>query len=406
MFVDHIEGAFQTLRRNRARTLLTVTGITIGVASITCILAISGGVTRMISGQIESYSGRLAVVRPGIQTHDPNVFANPVSQQSFSTSTLSDADVQALSRIEGVESVVPIMTMTGTLKSPTDTVKNNMILGTTLDFPKVANISIKSGQFLDDATDDSTAVIGEQLAINLFGTDQAVGQQLEVRGQKLTVIGVIRNVENPINYNNVDLNQAVIVSFTRGALFHQGRPQIQQINVLAHDAAKLDTITHEMHQTLLSQHLGEEDFTIVSGQDISKPTNQLFVAVTNVMTAIAAISLIVGGIGVMNIMLVGVAERTREIGIRKAIGASNGTIVIQFLSEALMMSIVGGTLGYLFGYLAAFIISNFLYFAPAFTWLSAVAALVMSLLVGLVFGLYPAFRASRKNTIEALRQYH
>ncbi|MGB4762622.1 MAG: ABC transporter permease [Candidatus Saccharimonas sp.] len=406
LWVDHIEGAFQTLRRNRGRTLLTVTGITIGVASVTCILAISGGVTRMIGGQIEGYSGRLAVVRPGVQTHDPNIFANPVSQQSYSTSTLSEADVNALAALDDADAVVPIMTMTGTLQSPTDTVRNNVILGTTLDFPKVANISIKSGQFLDEATDASTTVIGEQLAINLFGTDQAVGQQLTVRGQKLTVIGVIKNVENPINYNNVDLNQAVIVNFERGTLFHQGRPQIQQINVLAHDASQLDTVVSDTRKLLLEQHLGEEDFTITSGHDISKPTNQLFVAVTNVMTAIAAISLVVGGVGVMNIMLVGVAERTREIGIRKAIGASNGMIVTQFLTEAMMMSLLGGFLGYVFGYLVAFIISTFLYFAPAFTWLSAVAALAMSVLVGLVFGLYPAYRASRKNTIEALRQYH
>lgn len=406
MFIDHLEGAFSSLRRNRGRTLLTVTGITIGIASVTCILAISGGVTRMISGQIDAYSNRLAVVRPGVQTHDPNLFANPVSQQSFSTSTLSDADVKALDNLESVEAVVPVMTLTGTLKSTTDTVKNNVILATTPDFPKVANISIKTGQFLDDVTNDSTVVIGEQLAINLFGTDQAIGQILTVRGQDLTVIGVMKNVENPINYNNVDLNQAVVVSFTRGTLFHHGRPQIQQINILADKSSKLGEVTRDVNARLLEQHLGEEDFTIVTGQDISKPSNQLFVAMTNVMTAIAAISLVVGGIGVMNIMLVGVAERTREIGIRKAIGASNGMIVMQFLTEAMMMSLLGGFLGYVLGYLAAFIISTFLYFAPAFTWVSAVAALGMSVLVGLAFGLYPAYRASRKNTIEALRQYH
>lgn len=406
MFIDHIENAFQTLGRNRGRTLLTVTGITIGIASVTCILAISAGVTKMIGGQIDSYSGRLAVVRPSVQTHDPNLFANPVSQQSFSTSTLTDADVTSLSDLPNVEAVVPVMTLTGTLKSTTDTVKNNMILATTPDFVKVANISIKSGQFLDEVTNDNTVVIGEQLAINLFGTDEAVGQVLTVRGQNLTVVGVIKNVENPINYNNVDINQAVIISFTRGTLFHQGRPQIQQIDILAKDPAHLAAVSNEVHKRILTQHLGEEDFAVISGQDISKPSNQLFTALANVMTAIAAISLVVGGVGVMNIMLVGVAERTREIGIRKAIGASNGTIVMQFLSEALIMSLLGGVLGYGFGYLAAFIISTFLYFAPAFTWASAGAALAMSLGVGVVFGLYPAFRASRKDTIEALRQYH
>lgn len=406
MFADYFESAFQTLRRNRGRTFLTVTGIMIGVASVTCILAISAGVTRMINGQIEAYSDRLVVIRPAVQTHDPNLYANPVSQQSFSTSTLTDTDVTSLNSLKGAKAVVPVMTLTGTLRSTTDVVKNNVILATTPDFPKVANITLKSGQFLDDVTNDSTVVIGEQLAINLFGTDQAVGQILSVRGQDLTVIGVMKNVDNPINYNNVDLNQAVVVSFTRGTLFHQGRPQIQQINVLADDAANLETVSKDISSQLLKQHLGEEDFTIVTGKAISQPANQLFIAVTNVMTAIAAISLVVGGIGVMNIMLVGVAERTREIGIRKAIGASNGMIVMQFLTEAMMMSILGGILGYALGYIIAFIISSFLYFAPAFTWVSAAAALGMSVVVGLVFGLYPALRASRKDTIEALRQYH
>jgi ABC-type antimicrobial peptide transport system permease subunit len=124
------------------------------------------------------------------------------------------------------------------------------------------------------------------------------------------------------------------------------------------------------------------------------------------MTAIAAISLVVGGVGVMNIMLVGVAERTREIGIRKAVGSSNGAIVVQFLIESLMMSVLGGVLGYITGYVIAFAISNFLYFTPAFTWQTAVIALGMAIVVGVVFGIYPALKAARKDTIESLRQYH
>jgi ABC-type antimicrobial peptide transport system permease subunit len=124
------------------------------------------------------------------------------------------------------------------------------------------------------------------------------------------------------------------------------------------------------------------------------------------MTAIAAISLVVGGIGIMNIMLVGVAERTREIGIRKAVGASNGDIVIQFLMESLIISLLGAFLGYFGGYVLAFVVSTFLYFPPAFTWPIAAAALGMALAVGVVFGIYPAYRAARKDTIESLRQYH
>ncbi len=406
MFFDHIENAYHTLRRNRGRTILTTLGIAIGIASVTCILAISSGVSHMIGGQIDNLDGRLAVIRPGIQTRDPNALTNPVAQQSFSTSTLTEADVQAVSGMTNVDAVVPLMTIDGTLKSSDRSVKDNVVLATTPAFAAVSGLTMKSGQFLDEKTDNNTAVIGEQLSIELFDTDRPIGQVFTMRGEQFTVIGVIKKSTNPINYNNIDLNHAVVVSFERGKLFHQGRSQIQQIDILARDAASLPSVVSTIHDKLLKQHLGETDYTVVSGEEISKPTNQLFLAITGVMTAIAAISLFVGGIGIMNIMLVGVTERTREIGIRKAVGASHRTIVTQFLIESLMMSLIGGLIGYFLGYLLAFIVSTFLYFVPAFTWLTAAVALAMAIVVGVLFGIYPALKAARKNTIESLRQYH
>ena len=406
MLFDHIENAYETLRRNRTRSVLTTLGITIGIASVTCILALSGGVSRMIGVQIAEHSGQLIVVRPGLQSRDPNAIMNPVAQQSFSTSTLTETDVAELSKLEGIETAVPVMTINGTLKSSSETVSDNVILATTPDFATIAGVKMRTGQFLDSVTDNNTAVVGEQLAIDLFGTNTPVGQTFTLRNETFTVIGVIRQSQNPINYNNVDLNNAAVVSFERGKLFHQGRAQIQQIDLLAKKDSSVAEVRQRVEQKLLQQHLGERDFTVASGDEISRPTNALFTALTQVLTAIAAISLLVGGIGVMNIMLVGVAERTREIGIRKAVGASNGTIVTQFLIESLLMSLLGGILGYCLGYLAAFALSTFLYFAPAFTWLTAGMAFAMAVLVGVLFGLYPALKASRKDTIESLRQYH
>ena len=227
-----------------------------------------------------------------------------------------------------------------------------------------------------------------------------------MRGQQFTVIGVMKRSNNPINFNNVDLNRAVIVNFERGKLFHQGRSQIQQINLLAKDASNLAELTSQAKQKLLSQHLDEEDFSITTGDAITRPSNQLFNAITDVMTAIATISLFVGGIGIMNIMLVGVAERTREIGIRKAVGANQYNITAQFLMESLIISLLGGLFGYILGYVMAFSVSVFLYFTPAFTWQTAATAFAMATVVGVVFGSYPAIKAARKNTIVSLRQYH
>jgi ABC-type antimicrobial peptide transport system permease subunit len=186
---------------------------------------------------------------------------------------------------------------------------------------------------------------------------------------------------------------------------NQGVLQIQQINVRSDSIESLNQVIIEINKTLLKNHLNQADFTVLSGEQIAQPTNQLFYAIAGMTTAIAAISLLVGGIGIMNIMLVSVAERTREIGIRKALGASNYDIVAQFLIESLALSLGGGALGYILGYLVAFGISTFLTFDPIFTWQIAGIAIGVSLVIGTLFGLYPAIRAARKDPISALRQY-
>lgn len=406
MFFDHIENSYRSLRSNRARSILTTLGIAIGVGSVVTILALASGVTSVIDRQIEALDGNLAVVRPGLLAKDPNAITSPVAQNSFSTSSLTEEDVKAISELPTVASAAPIMTIDGRLTADNHVVTHNVVVATTPSFTTVSQLPVRDGQFIDDVTDKDTAVIGSQLAIDLFGTDRPIGRTFELRGQRLTVIGILKKMQDPINYNNVDFDHAAIVSLEAGKTFHQGRAQIQQINVRSKGTASITSVASSINDTLRKTHLGEDDYTVASGKDIARPTSKLFVSLAQVMVSIAAVSLFVGGIGIMNIMLVGVAERTREIGIRKAVGASNANIVSQFLMESLIISLLGGLLGYFLGYIAAFVISTFLYFAPSFTLYTVLAALAMSVGTGVVFGLYPAIRASRKDTIESLRQYH
>lgn len=406
LILNHIQNARQSLRSNRLRSALTMVGIAIGVASITAILSLGDGASKIVGDQVTALGGNIAVVRPGRGSDSPlkDLSKVPVGQ-NFTASTLTATDVSYIQNIEHVKAVAPIMTLSGSVKANSTAPPETTIVATTPEFATISDLKIQSGQFLDPNVDANTAVVGPQLAVNIFGTEDAIGKTVNVRGQVFTVIGVLKRADDPINYNGVDLDNAVILNLDSARELNQGALQIQQINVRSDSVDSLGQVIIDMNKTLLKTHFGEADFSVLSGDQIAQPTSQLFTAIAGATTAIAAISLLVGGIGIMNIMLVSVAERTREIGIRKALGASNGDIVAQFLIESLALGIGGGLGGYILGYLTAFVISNFLTFDPVFTWQIAAVALGVSLIVGTIFGIYPAVRAARKDPISALRQY-
>lgn len=408
LIFEHMQNAYYSLRSTKLRTLLTILGVAIGVASITTILSLGGGVTKLVSNQVDDLGGNIAVIRPGVISKSLNDFTNPATAGMFTTSTLTERDLHNIEAIDGVEAAAPLMILNGSIKATKNGTKpaDSTIIATTPSLEAIADLPVRDGQFIDNVTDQNTAVVGNQLSVDLFGTDQSIGQTFTFRGQVFRVIGILEHINNPINYNNVDFDHTAIISLETGKGFNQGIAQIQQINVSAQTVDQLPQVIAATNKQLLADHQNELDFTVLSGKEIAEPTSQFFIAVTLVMTVIAAISLVVGGIGIMNIMLVGVAERTREIGLRKAVGASNANIVWQFLIEALIMSFLGGVLGYLGGYLIAFIISTFLPFDPVITWQIAAIALGIAVVVGGIFGLYPAIRAAQKDPIESLRQYH
>ena len=406
LFINHIQNARQSLKSNRMRSTLTMLGITIGVASITTILALSGGAGQVVSNQIDALGGNIAVIRPGTESETPlQDLAQFPSSQHFAASTLTETDLATIQDIPNVTAVAAMMILSGAVKAELSAPVNTTIVATTPELADISSLEIQDGQFLDPNLSPYTAVIGPQLSVDIFGTEQSIGKNITVRGQKFTVIGILKRANNPINYNGVDFDGAVIISKEAGRALNQGTLQIQQINVQTDTVGSLDQAIVDTNKALLKNHLGEADFSVLSGDQIAQPSNRLFSAIAGTTTAIAAISLLVGGIGIMNIMLVSVAERTREIGIRKALGASNSDIVAQFLIESLALSIGGGISGYVIGYLVALGISTLLPFFPIFNWEIGVTAIVVSLVIGTLFGLYPAIRASRKDPIDALRQY-
>ncbi len=405
---NHLAGAYESLRSNRLRTGLTVLGVTIGIASITVILSLSGGATKIITDQTAELGNTIAVVRPGKAPKEArlrDLTSSIAGNQP--TSSLTEQDVASIRDTPNVVAAAPIMLLDGSLTAGNNTPDDVSIIATTPELSQVTNLPLGDGQFIDSTTNKDTAVVGAQLSVDLFGTEQSIGRTFRTHGMDFTVIGILKHLNNPVNYSNVDFDHAAIISLESGKSFNQGVAHIQQITIKANSPEHLEGIVAATQKALTANRQGETDFTVLSGSTLSQPANQLFSAIAATLTTVAAVSLVVGGIGIMNIMLVGVSERTREIGIRKALGASGAHITWQFLIESLMMSLAGGAFGYLLGYLLAFTAARiFLTFDPLFSWQIAAAAMGISLVVGLLFGLYPAVRAARKDPIEALRQYH
>ncbi|MBC7512723.1 ABC transporter permease [Candidatus Saccharibacteria bacterium] len=405
LITDHYRVARQSLDRSKLRAFLTMLGVAIGVASVTAILALSGGVNKVINKQVADLGGSIVVVRPSSGSANLADLSNPTPSNAYSTSPLRERDVEAIAGLPGVEAVAPLMTLSGSVRTETVKSTDTTVVATTPSLQDISQLSIDEGQFIDSVTKQNTAVIGTQLSVDLFGTEQSIGQNFLIRGLSFTIIGVVDRQNKPINYNNIDIDHAAIISLESGKLFNGGVAQIQQINVKAASGTDMKALGTLIEQTLQKNHDGETDSEVFTGKDIAKPTSELFTFISIVMAVVAGISLFVGGIGIMNIMLVGVSERTREIGLRKAVGASNGTIVSQFLIESLIISALGGIAGFLGGYFIAFVVSLAIPYDPTFSWSIVGWAAGMSVGVGVLFGLYPAIRASRKNPIESLRRY-
>ncbi len=403
LLFDHIQTAQQSLKRNRLRTALTTLGIAIGIASVTTILALAQGVTQSVSRQVDAVGGNVAVIRPDAETSAARN-ANPLSLQQYATSSLRESDLKLIRDAADGLRVAPIMTLETTLSTRDDDSTVGTIVGTSTDLAETADIPLLEGEFIRDAAPITPATIGQELALDLYGEENPIGKTFSVRDTSFVVVGTFERLDSPVNYNGIDFDQTVIVRLSDAKKLNGGQVQLQQINIVAESSQDLQAALGTIETELVEAH-GGTDFRIVSGEDVAAPTSQLFTLLTRVMIAIAAISLVVGGIGIMNIMLVSVAERTREIGIRKSVGASSQTILTQFLIESLMLSLIGGVLGLLLGVALAYGLGSVLYFTPVFTGLIVVAGLGLAVLVGAGFGMYPAARAARKDPIESLRQY-
>ena len=401
----NIENAIESLHANRLRTFLTMLGVMIGIASVVVIFSLSGGVGSMISNQIVAEGGALAVVRPKeLTANDKNVITSLATSKSFTQSSITNEDLGMISKIKEVSAVAPLANFSAKVRGDGEEKYANL-LATSPNLDQTVSLKVREGQFIADSANANTVVLGNQMAIDLFGTTQAVGKEIAMKGEKFIVIGVLTHQSSSINFSNVDFNNTAIIPYETAKRIIGDNLQIQQVNIHAKSINSLGAIQKQIESDLLKKHNGERDFEVLTGKNISHPSDKFIELSTLILAIVASVSLIVGGIGIMNIMLVNVSERTREIGIRKALGANNRHILFQFLTESMIISLGGGLFGYLIGYAFSFGVSMFLPFSPIISWQIALLVCGLSTVVGVIFGLYPAFRAARKDPIVSLRQY-
>lgn len=400
---NHLDNAWESLRTNKLRTFLTITGSVIGTASIAMVLSLAGGATNFFEQHIVSVNESTALIRPSTAVSTSSLFFDAHSLPT--ASTLTEKDVQSMQNIDGLVYAPMAILHTGfTARDGSVDGSHATLIGSTMDLVEVADLEVAEGQFFTSNANTSGIVMGRQLAIDVFGSERAIGNLITIRGQNFTVIGVLKGVNQPVNHLGVDIDQSAIVTVASIKQFTQNVAQIQQIIFKSNTTDKLANAISQVEERLSENHLGEKDYVVLAGGDIATANRQYIDSITLLVTIVAGVALFVGGVGIMNIMLVNVAERNREVGIRKAIGASNGQIVNQFLIESTIIGMTGGVVGTGVGVGLAYLASYYLPFAPSLDWTIAAICIGASTAIGVIFGLYPALRAARKDPITALRQ--
>ncbi len=402
----HFHLAVDSLHRNRGRTFLSALGIAIGVASIVLILSLTGGINHLISASSNKNNADLILVRPSTGKNiADNIISELTSNNQFTKSNLTLEDVNTINDIPEVSTVAPIATSVSAIKIGDRTVQSANIVATSPAFADIASLHLKNGQFLDSGLRKNIAVLGYSVAMQQFGGTEAITKTFTYNDKHFMVVGVLDELSDPINYNGINIDESIIIDINYASTF-ESSIQIQQINVRTTTTDAVSKATEAIKQKLTETKNGDESFSIITSAEDMHPAGSLLSIVSGMLTLVASISLIVGGVGIMNIMLVSVSERTREIGIRKSVGASSGNILLQFLFESIILSLIGGILGFTLGYIGAFVLSLITPFAPYISWQILAITGTVSLSVGILFGIYPAIKAATKDPIVSLKYYH
>lgn len=388
-FFQAYKMALKSIASNKVRSFLTMLGVIIGVGSVITAVAFAQGSTKSITDQIEGLGSNLITISITGRNSNRNI-------------TYSELQTFSANNPDEISMLAPVVSGNMTLKVGTKN-RTTSVIGTSEDYENIKSRHVQSGRFILSFDNDyklKTAIIGTAVANDLFEGQNPIGQTMKINGEIFTVVGLLQEIANSQDSSEDD---TVIIPVTVAQRLSRNA-NIRSFLVEATDATKVDAAMAKLKAYLLNIYSSENAFNVSNQAQILESLNSITGTLMVVLGGIAAISLIVGGIGIMNIMLVSVTERTREIGIRKAIGAKRKNIMVQFLIEAIMITGIGGLAGIGIGlFCIKFIIGGFNITTPVYSPFWIMLSFGISLGVGIIFGLFPAYKAARLNPIEALR---
>lgn len=407
IFFQSLKEALLSIKANMVRSLLTMLGIIIGIASVSTLTGIGEGFKQVFSGQVNSLGANIVFVAPG----DVSSMTSGGGGGEFSSisqivsSTLSDKDVTAIKNLPATKAITPMSLVGGVTRNGSTVTKTSFTAGFTPDVFTIFESKVETGRLFtdeDNVAKAKVAVLTKKAKDILFPTEDPVGKKLTVFEKDFTVIGVLQDKPQKSSSTFSSGFDDVVFIPVQTAWDITSSKNILRMVAQATSADQVNPLKDQISAALMQTHQ-TKDFSVLTQEDLVGVLNTVFDTLSKAILGITAISLIVGGIGIMNIMLVSVTERTREIGLRKAVGATGFTILIQFIAEAIVLSLLGGIIGYAASLGAGALASQALGFTAPITVKAIMLAFGVSIGVGVVFGVAPAIRAARKHPIEALR---
>lgn len=403
--LGHLKAGIDDVRNAKMKSFWTVLGVIIGVCAVITIVSIGTGIKKQIEGQIHHLGNNIIAVTPGqLQGGASNSKGLGLISGLSSSQPLTAKDIEVVAGVKGVDMSAPLTLANGNVSGENGVYKEGFVIGTSSSLPSLLNQSLAFGAFFtDEDKDANVAIIGQKISDEMFNVNVPLGHTIRFHGQEFIVKGIFNQFNGSALSQQADFNKAIFIPNNVAENLSNNTAPTYEILARSADASKSEQVARDIKHALDQSHGGQSNINVLVGNQNLNNSNNILSLLTKMIAGVAAISLLVSGIGIMNVMLVTVSERKHEIGIRKAVGATNRQILTQFMIESSVLTFIGGVIGIALAFFIDGMLRAFTDLRPVISWQIVVIATGVSLLVGIIFGTVPAAKAARKDPIEALR---